>query len=62
MNTKKEDRCKLWQNVWQQALKNKQGKHDKVTIQLPDNDVSSLNVQIEYTIGDLEHLLTGKRS
>ncbi|CAH1984978.1 unnamed protein product [Acanthoscelides obtectus] len=59
LNTKEEDRRKLWQNIWQQALTNKQNKNDKISIQFPGrhDQRRSENVQIEYTIGEMEHLL-----
>ncbi|VEN45896.1 unnamed protein product [Callosobruchus maculatus] len=63
LNTKEEDRRKLWQSIWQQALANKQSKSDKISIQFPGKHEQGRgeNVQIEYTIGELEHLLLGKK-
>lgn len=61
-NTKEEDRFHLWQNIWCQALSNGQKKEDTVTIQIPDkrNVKKQRNIEIEFTIAELEALLLGK--
>ncbi|KAH1012267.1 uncharacterized protein LOC109543977 [Dendroctonus ponderosae] len=58
-STKRADRFKLWQNIWNQAVENRQGKSDTVSIQIPDPKdlLRQKMIHLEYTIGELEHLL-----
>ncbi|XP_050293914.1 uncharacterized protein LOC126734366 [Anthonomus grandis grandis] len=58
-NTKKADKFKLWQTIWNQALENRQKKTDYVTIQIPDpkDSLRKKMIHLEYTIGELEHFL-----
>lgn len=62
-NTKQDDRYRLWQNIWCQAITNGQTKQDTVTIQIPDktDTTNEKHIEIEYTIADLESLLIGKK-
>lgn len=62
-NTKEEDRFHLWQSIWCQAVSNGQNKEDTVTIQIPDkrDKKKQKNIEIEYTIAELESLLIGKK-
>lgn len=61
-NTKEEDRFQLWQSIWCQAVSNGQNKEDTVTIQIPDRRDTNKrkNIEIEYTIAELELMLLGK--
>lgn len=63
LNTKEEDRYHLWQSIWCQAVSNGQNRKDTVTIQIPDKkDVKKRkNIEIEYTIAELESLLIGRK-
>jgi len=58
-NTKTADKFKLWQNIWNQALENRQTKTDTVIIQIPDPKdlLRQKMIHLEYTIGELEELL-----
>ncbi|CAG9772994.1 unnamed protein product [Ceutorhynchus assimilis] len=58
-NTKTTDKYKLWQNIWNQALENRQTKNDIVTIQIPDPKdlLHQKMISLEYTVGELERLL-----
>ncbi|XP_074034010.1 uncharacterized protein [Leptinotarsa decemlineata] len=63
LNTKEEDKLKLWHSIWKQASSNGQTREDKVTIQLPDKkDPKNRHIEILYSLGELEAMLKGKKT
>nr|CAH7741492.1 unnamed protein product [Callosobruchus chinensis] len=57
LNIKEKHRRKLWKRIQQHT----QSESDKVSIQFPRNHEQGENVQIEYTVGELKHLLLGTK-
>ncbi|XP_030756733.1 uncharacterized protein LOC115882681 [Sitophilus oryzae] len=57
-STNTRDRYKLWQSIYNRALDNRQNKKDLVTVQIPDPRDRRRMIPIEFTIEDLEKLLT----
>ncbi|KAF7267260.1 hypothetical protein GWI33_019493 [Rhynchophorus ferrugineus] len=56
--TNTSDRYRLWQSIYNRAIDNHQSKKDTVTVQIPDPKDRRKMIPIEFTIEDLEKILT----